>query len=302
LAMGGLAIYIAVQLYREYRFAYLASNAAMIVGFGVLTLSNTIETFIKASIPDDARSPIFESFSAWARLLVPLVMIFVAYQFVRVCFGLLRKPAPRWTRPAAAVLGCFFLAARIYGTIRPRAVPNLSYVLLVAFNSIFYAAAGAALVFFLAALRNREAGSERRSLRILGVVCLVFIAFLSALTVTSIRGWLSPDAVLLALSAAIAAFNPVFVILFRRHHRRFAVIAGSEFDVLADRFALTSREREIVGLICRGRSNKDIAAALFISPLTARDHLSKIFVKTGVKSRLALASLFHRGEDGNRPT
>ena len=51
---------------------------------------------------------------------------------------------------------------------------------------------------------------------------------------------------------------------------------------------LTEREKEIVGLVSQGLQNKQIAERLFISHLTVRHHLTSIFEKVGVSSRLEL--------------
>jgi len=48
---------------------------------------------------------------------------------------------------------------------------------------------------------------------------------------------------------------------------------------------LTKREQEIVLLIQAGKSNRDIAAELYISETTVKKHVSNIFEKTGVKRR-----------------
>lgn len=52
---------------------------------------------------------------------------------------------------------------------------------------------------------------------------------------------------------------------------------------------MTPRERQIVELVCRGLKNKEIAAALSITPGTVKVHLMHIFEKTGVKDRFQLA-------------
>lgn len=52
---------------------------------------------------------------------------------------------------------------------------------------------------------------------------------------------------------------------------------------------LTPREKQIVGLICRGMRNKQIAENLHITAGTVKVHLMHIFEKTGLKDRLALA-------------
>ena len=61
-------------------------------------------------------------------------------------------------------------------------------------------------------------------------------------------------------------------------------------------FGLTDRERDIVGAIIAGYSNRDIAGKFGISEDTVKHHLTNIFNKTGVSNRLELALfvLHHR--------
>jgi DNA-binding CsgD family transcriptional regulator len=59
-------------------------------------------------------------------------------------------------------------------------------------------------------------------------------------------------------------------------------------------FGLTDREREVLALVAQGRSNGQIAAALFISPKTASVHVSNILAKLGVGGRVEAAGVAHR--------
>ena len=49
--------------------------------------------------------------------------------------------------------------------------------------------------------------------------------------------------------------------------------------------ALTEREREVMTLVAAGLSNDEIAARLFLSPLTAKTHVSRIMTKLGARDR-----------------
>jgi DNA-binding NarL/FixJ family response regulator len=65
-------------------------------------------------------------------------------------------------------------------------------------------------------------------------------------------------------------------------------LAG-ETRVPSRAFGLTRREFDIVGAVVEGRTNRDIARTFSISEDTVKRHLTHIFDKTGVSSRLELA-------------
>ncbi|WP_279571298.1 helix-turn-helix transcriptional regulator [Streptomyces hainanensis] len=62
----------------------------------------------------------------------------------------------------------------------------------------------------------------------------------------------------------------------------------------ADAFGLTRRERDVLALVALGRSNRQIAEELFISPKTASVHVSNIMAKLSVSGRGEAAALAHR--------
>jgi DNA-binding NarL/FixJ family response regulator len=50
---------------------------------------------------------------------------------------------------------------------------------------------------------------------------------------------------------------------------------------------LTAREVEVLGLLARGHSNREIAQRLVVTPKTAANHVEHIYAKLGVSSRAA---------------
>jgi len=51
---------------------------------------------------------------------------------------------------------------------------------------------------------------------------------------------------------------------------------------------LTGREREVMALVAAGLSNDEIAGRLFLSPLTAKTHVSRIMTKLDARDRAQL--------------
>ncbi|WP_399894879.1 response regulator [Streptomyces sp. BBFR51] len=61
-----------------------------------------------------------------------------------------------------------------------------------------------------------------------------------------------------------------------------------------DLAALTARERQVTALVADGKSDKEIAAELFLSPLTVRTHVQRAKTKLGARDRAQLVSHAYR--------
>ncbi|MCV7103937.1 response regulator transcription factor [Mycobacterium palustre] len=98
-----------------------------------------------------------------------------------------------------------------------------------------------------------------------------------------------------AVQAALGTFRELGArAAARRAQRRLAQLrgrtSGRRADTLSDPDGLTRREREVLELLAAGRSDTEIASALFISRKTASNHVSAILTKLGVNSRVQAAA------------
>jgi len=90
---------------------------------------------------------------------------------------------------------------------------------------------------------------------------------------------------------------PPWVVLARIAKKDMALMKGAA-ESRADlkgafaRLGVTPREGEIIQLVLKGKTNAEIATALFISPKTVKHHLYNIYLKLNVKNRVQLVNLF----------
>jgi len=77
----------------------------------------------------------------------------------------------------------------------------------------------------------------------------------------------------------------------RRLIAEFARRPAQVHSHLTDLDQLTEREREVLVLVAHGLSNSEIATQLFISPATAKTHVSRVMMKLGARDRAQLVSM-----------
>ena len=145
-------------------------------------------------------------------------------------------------------------------------------------------------------LRNRK-GIEDRDVRhmiltivIVGLSLLPFI--MASFFVDYIRS-ITSQVIILAYSIVILVF--LFISISRKlsEEKEIEEKNGSAVDLSL--YHITEREEEIIELICEGNTNKEIAQKLSLSVNTVSNHITNIFDKTGVRSRIDLLNLVRRG-------
>jgi DNA-binding CsgD family transcriptional regulator len=131
-------------------------------------------------------------------------------------------------------------------------------------------------------LREAVAANEREGL---AACAALATADLARVLVRRARTGDRSEAAALAVSAAASAERLGMLPLLRDARSLTAALDGS-----SSAGPLTRREREIAGLIARGLTNRQIAAALHISERTAENHVQHILAKLGLHTRTQIAA------------
>lgn len=105
----------------------------------------------------------------------------------------------------------------------------------------------------------------------------------------------SPDKVLGAIRELHDGGAPMSAQIARRVVERFRIPAARSAAIDRSEWALTNRERDVLGLLAQGYLYKEIAERLAISVDTVRKHLGRVYRKLHVKSRTeAVLKVFGR--------
>ncbi len=97
-----------------------------------------------------------------------------------------------------------------------------------------------------------------------------------------------PEELIAAVHAVAAGDSLLSPSVTRRVIERMAQQPMPELAAQAKLEELTRREREVLGLIARGLSNREIAAALVVEGSTIRTHTKRILMKLGLRDRVQI--------------
>lgn len=99
-----------------------------------------------------------------------------------------------------------------------------------------------------------------------------------------------PDALLEAIRVVAGGEALLAPSVTRRLIAEFARRPAHPHAHQADLELLTDREREVLGLVAKGLSNAEIATELYISPATAKTHVSRVMMKLAARDRAQLVT------------
>lgn len=156
---------------------------------------------------------------------------------------------------------------------------------------------GMYLVVFLSIFRHSRSLTnhyEKKFISLLGSLYLLYlIASMAAFVLSDLHVLVEHIFLFLFLSWHLIPI--LFLSLYlEKYHGQTAVVQDdfeSKLDAFTEDYEISKREKEVIQLISKGLSNQEISDSLFISLQTVKDHIHRIFVKTGVKNRVQLTNM-----------
>jgi DNA-binding NarL/FixJ family response regulator len=107
-------------------------------------------------------------------------------------------------------------------------------------------------------------------------------------------GYLTKDAGRVQIAQAIRAAAAGQSVLDPQVQQRLVAAAASSSPPDPWPDGLTAREAEVLSLIAAGLSNREIAGRLYVSEVTVKSHINRLFAKTGVRDRAQAVQYAYR--------
>ena len=130
----------------------------------------------------------------------------------------------------------------------------------------------------------RVAKAERPALKVIVLTMHAGREYVARAMQEGANGYLLKDSAVQDLAAAIAAVTSGLTYFSPAIQQQMAEMLKGGVPAVADLRALTEREREVLILLARGSSTKEIAASLDIGVRTVETHRANLMRKLGVRS------------------
>lgn len=293
LMAGVWAMVMAWQTTRNYPYAFLKPFFVFLFFTNAMVLLSLITQYCCANLYGNC---LLFKHSAARDMIHPLGHLFLlgrtaSFVWLALAFhGMgFSKNLRRIILTGLSVLGLTYLI-RTFWSAAGFVVSGLEPLHNIVYPVLVYGFYGILLIFFLSTLRVQEKPKARMMLA-LGLCYLAGHAVLFG------AHWLPYPEKLIPILPVLLLFNVFPLLWFRMsfalyHQSRLSMIEGNTtVEEILKKHKISKREREIIDLILKGKSNKEIEADLYISISTVKNHIYALYQKLGINSRGQLVHL-----------
>jgi DNA-binding CsgD family transcriptional regulator len=299
--LAGLFSIVAVhQMSQKYRLPYLSTFFYFLIFLNIFGIYGIIVSRIirEILIQIDVDTDSIESISMIINYLGIPFLILSLYMFLRFCREFVN-------RNLSTGFNLFFFITQIlmfliYGLIMIRisrfGETRFDFIkkgVLIVYTVISSITCLYAMIQMLFIRKQFTDAKERLSIRFFCLVYLFFIAaIITSANLACFSRWIELTFIILLFASHLI---PIFIldIHLDKFYIEPAITVDFQkcFEDFIRKFGISGREKEVIELICKGKSNQEISDSLFISLQTVKDHIHRIYTKTGVKNRVQLSNL-----------
>ena len=298
LASGFVTITLLAVGRQARTFKHIKAVISAIFLYNILVILGLIWEFVRMDLLRNIPDRYGFSLLMATLLALGYLKILWIYSLIVISSKILDRPVPPRIKPIFLILGVL-LTVLGCAAWAPFVGSRLAGHFVNVFSWLEYLFIGAVIgigVFLAVGARRLARGRVRDAAVSLGsIFFLLFFLVLAGLILGLDRTPGNIGVARLANALGLLMFNLALFLWVRAYAEAFPAEIGAVFQAPADllvRYGITGREIEIITLVCRGKTNREIADDLCISPQTVKDHNYNIFRKTGVKNRTQLARLF----------
>lgn len=304
--LGLLNILICARMAKTFRLKYLSYYLYFLITFNITMFYGDVPENFGMFMGSNSRLIIKVGGILSALLGTPMILTAI-YMFALLITGLLDQKLPRSLKigyfifSGGVFIGYILMTTNYIETgVEKFVTIFLGYsmkVFIIIFLSI--------LIYLFTKTREITDLDIRKSLRVFGglhtAIFLYVFAFTLGIKPISFLSQTLFILIIFSLHLLPLLFWKQFL---KRRQMEFippgVIEAGGEGKDLApflSQYNISKRESEIVQLLLKGKNNKEIEDALFISINTVRNHVYNIYQKLGVKNRVELVN-FIRNSNG----
>lgn len=300
LGMGGVSLNHTLQLYQRSRLRYLKIHNWIFILFNYMIFMGLALNYFQFNLGRQLTAGLIRKIFHVYHFNLSVTSCLLLFGFILLSHELLRTEWPRgWKLGFFLTFGVLIALQTVCSLLTLSMGGFPLYILFLAVVALSTEIIVLAVVIRIFLAASSMPGLEKqRSLRRFALVILAIFLPNIILNIFQFFNRVSLPLYVLLISIQMLAINLLPLLFMKGFIRRMfpehAFENGTRrpAEHLFQQYHISRREREIVQLICRGKSNREIEEELFISLQTVKDHVHSIFRKTGVRNRVQLANLF----------
>ncbi len=293
--VGLSSIIVCGRLVKKYQVQYLSSYLYFLITINIAVLYGDVPENFAVFF---GNSPQIMKLGGILTALLGTPMLLTAiYMFANLINGLLdRKLSKTFKIFYFIFFGCIFMMVVLLTTYYFETGDDRLIMIIIGYSMKVYIIIFLGIIgYMFLKIKELPDGSKRRALRIFGGFYAMHFSFVFCYSMPHCLLSGMPLNLFLLLFFTWH-FMPLLYLQRFLKQRQFEILSsgiaqdGEGLETFFSTYNISSREREIIDLLLKGKSNKEIEDKLFISINTVRNHIYNIYRKLGIRNRVELVN------------